>query len=320
MYEQQQSRWRPTREQLLWAGGIVAVVFAATVLCGYLFGWKWTGLPKRTLWDWLDLLIVPVVLAIGGYLFTRSENQATQRAAEQRAQDEALQAYLDGMAQLLTDKERPLHRAQPGDSLSSVARARTLTVLPRLDGDRKARVVQFLYESGLIAGARPILDLSEADLSGAILRRSRLFRANLFQANLTGADLSRGANLSYADLSYANLSGADLSLMANLSYASLIGANLSRANLSYANLAEATITEPPYGEITDEAITADLSYANLSGAILNRADLRGAILHGATGWTEEQLVQAKSLERATMPNGQKYEDWLTSRGEENSGS
>ena len=71
----------------------------------------------------------------------------------------------------MTDRERPLHRAQPGDSLSTVARARTLTVLPKLDGERKARVVQFLYESGLIVKKRPIIDLLRADLRRADLRR-----------------------------------------------------------------------------------------------------------------------------------------------------
>ena len=29
--------------------------------------------PAKTLWDWLKLLIIPAVLAIGGYLFTRFE-------------------------------------------------------------------------------------------------------------------------------------------------------------------------------------------------------------------------------------------------------
>jgi hypothetical protein len=33
----------------------------------------------------LNLLIVPAVLALGGYLFTRSETRATQAAAERRA-------------------------------------------------------------------------------------------------------------------------------------------------------------------------------------------------------------------------------------------
>jgi hypothetical protein len=41
---------------------------------------------------------------------------------------------------------------------------------------------------------------------------------------------------------------------------------------------------------------------------LSGADLTNALV------TEEQLYQAKSLEGATMPNGQKYEEWLKSKG------
>ena len=47
-----------------------------------------------------------------------------------------------------------------------------MTVLPRLDGDRKARVVPFLHESGLIAKNRPIVALH-----GANLRRADLLEA-----------------------------------------------------------------------------------------------------------------------------------------------
>ncbi len=58
---------------------------------------------------------------------------------------------------------------------------------------------------------------------------------------------------------------------------------------------------------------------------MTHADLRGANLSEALGITNEELEQqAASLEGATMPNGQKYEDWLKSKGRgedgENSGS
>src|SRR5919107_459197 len=86
--DQQQSR------QLLWTVGIVAVIVGACIFLAYVHEWKWTGLVKnpdfhkRTLWDWLNLLIVPAVLALGGYLFTRSESRRTRNAAdEQRALD-----------------------------------------------------------------------------------------------------------------------------------------------------------------------------------------------------------------------------------------
>jgi hypothetical protein len=138
--DQQQSRSQPTRKQILWTVGILAVI-VVIVGFAYVYEWEWTGLVKdphfhkRTLWEWLNLLIVPAVLALGGYLFTRSENRRTREdavrqrrldreLAEDRRQDDTLQAYLDGMSQLLTDKELPLHRTQSGDSLSTVARAR----------------------------------------------------------------------------------------------------------------------------------------------------------------------------------------------------
>ena len=161
-------RWRPTSlRELLWVVGIVvALAFAFIVLCSYLFWWKGTGFPGRTVWDWLDLLIVPAVLAVVGYVFTRSESQATREAAERRAQDEALQAYLDQMGQMLLDQERPLRQSKDGDEVRTLARARTLTVLPRLDRDRKGSIIQFLYESGLIGGGRTgIIDLKGAHLS-----------------------------------------------------------------------------------------------------------------------------------------------------------
>jgi hypothetical protein len=47
----------------------VALAFSIIVIRGYLFEWKCTGLPKRTLWDWLQLLIILAVLAGGGLWF-----------------------------------------------------------------------------------------------------------------------------------------------------------------------------------------------------------------------------------------------------------
>jgi hypothetical protein len=171
--QQQQSRWRPTRQQVLWTSGVIATLTIA-ILIGYGYG--------ITLWDWIKLLVVPAVIAAGGLWFNRQQRERELRTAreqreqeveiaERRTQDEALQAYLDQMStMLIPNKDQPsLYKARPGDGLSSVARARTLTVLPRLDGDRKARVVQFLYESGLIAKNHPILAMSGAYLSGANL-------------------------------------------------------------------------------------------------------------------------------------------------------
>src|SRR5215213_651657 len=131
--QEQQSRWRPTRRRLLWAGGIATLAFLIIVIGGYLFGWKWTGLPKETLWDWLQLLIIPAVLAGVGLWFNRqqqerqlkiAQEQREQDAkiAESRTQDEALQAYLDQIGQLLLDKDNiPLRESKEGDEVRTLA-------------------------------------------------------------------------------------------------------------------------------------------------------------------------------------------------------
>jgi hypothetical protein len=257
------SGWRPTLQQRVWAIKI-AFVLAVVVAIGYSYG--------ITLWDWIKLLIVPAAIAAGSLWFNAQQRDREQKLANERAQDEALQAYLDHMSNMLipTSKDLPsLYKARPGDSLSSVARARTLTALPRLDGPRKARVVQFVYESDLIAKGHPVLDLSGADLR----------QADLFAANLSNADLSN------TDLTGAFILGANLSGVI-LARASMSGANLVAADLSNADLREAI-----------------LSYANLRGAILNDADLRSALLGGAD-------MSDADLSRATMPDGELYENWI----------
>jgi uncharacterized protein YjbI with pentapeptide repeats len=84
--------------------------------------------------------------------------------------------------------------------------------------------------------------------------------------------------------------GNDVNLKnANLFSADLTGANLNDAELTGANLSEAVLTK-----------------ADLSVASLDDADLSSAL-----GITNEELEQqALTLDGATMPNGQKYEDWL----------
>jgi hypothetical protein len=233
--QQQESRRRPTRTQVTWIGiGVGAGLFAAIVVFGgYYFEWKWTGFPRRTPWDWLDLLIIPVVLAIVGYWFNRQQQSREFAISEQRAQHEALQAYLDQMAPLLTDEKRPLRRARPGEDLSVVAWAWTKTVLRRMGRVHKGNVLRFVNEAGLINKASPVFHLSGADLHGA----------DLSEADLCGADL-RGADLSEARLNGAILNRAQLGT-ARISVVLADGGaepaepnpvDLRRADLSQANL------------------------------------------------------------------------------------
>ncbi len=313
------------------------------IIVGYIYNWAWVGIGPnapsfqhgKTLWDWLQLLIIPAVLAIGGYVFnltvSRNERQAaanrdkTEReAATKRDQTEvdiaadnqqeaALQSYIDKMSELLLDKK--LRESADGEEVRNIARVRTLTVLPRLDEYRKQSVLQFLYESGLIHKDKPIIvldgaDLSdanlwEANLSDANLSRAFLFRANLNEANLGRANLSRAgllfANLSRANLIGANLSGTDAT-DANLSGAYLGGADLFEADLRGTDLSGADLSVSLQSKLMGKLSETNLVGANLTDANLTGANLSGANLVGALV-TPEQLDTVKSLKGATMLDG-----------------
>jgi hypothetical protein len=260
---------------------IVGVIIAACVIglifAGYWFNWSWTGFgpettePKqhaKTLWDWLQLLVIPAVLAIAGYAINFTINRNEQKSTRQRDQTEheittdnqreqALQTYIDKMSELLVHEH--LRESKQEDEVRMIARSHTLTVLRLLNGQRRTAVLEFLNDCKLINKDNPIVFLV-----GAKFEDASLIHYNLAGVGLVGARMSK-INLSEADLHEADLRYADLS-----------GANLREADLSKTILVEAYLTG------------ANLTGANLSGAI---------------GTTPEQLAKAASLKGATMPDG-----------------
>lgn len=127
---------------------------------------KWVGFSDKMLWDWLQLLAalaIPVVIAAGTLWFSAQQGEANTRIAQDQQQEDALQTYLDHMSDLLLNNK--LHESQPGDGVRNVARARTLTILPQLDGARKGEIVRFLLDARLIDRKNPIIDLFYAILS-----------------------------------------------------------------------------------------------------------------------------------------------------------
>ncbi|HYT44490.1 MAG TPA: pentapeptide repeat-containing protein, partial [Methylomirabilota bacterium] len=122
-------------------------------------------------------------------------------------------------------------------------------VLPRLDGERKRNVIQFLHESGLINKNTPIIDLHEADLREASLDDAELKDANLsgaklMKANLEGAKLN-GAYLREADLREADLRGAQMNNKTDLSGAILKGANYNTNRMQGMNAQGIPLTLEP---------------------------------------------------------------------------
>jgi hypothetical protein len=84
---------------------------------------------------------------------------------------------------------------------------------------------------------------------------------------------------------------------------------LEAADLSYADLKELELIKANLSE-------ANLSNADLRGAVLSGANLQGADFEVAKVTIEqikEHIAAAKTLNGATMPDGQKYEKWIKSK-------
>jgi uncharacterized protein YjbI with pentapeptide repeats len=240
--------------------------------------WSWTGIPERqvaqvdgfqvqpskTLWDWMQLVLVPAILIGATIVWSATQTSSANKREDRRSQDAMLQSYLTEMSGLTLGKK--LLSSKVDDPIRRVARTATITVLHRLDSDRKEEVVLSLSEAwllsrdcsivqphaaeaGLLSSDCPIVDLHGADLRGV---------------NLNGADLS-GTDLHVVDLEGAHLEGA------NLFKISLLGAHLEGAHLNRADLTMADLSG------------ANLTGADLTGAILTGADLTGAVLTAAKG-------------------------------------
>jgi len=151
-------------------GSVVGVIVARLVLVGFAGEFDFAGktiwdysFAGKTVWNYLDVFLVPVAVAVATFWFT-SQQDRRQREAEdaqqkiamdaedQRAQDEALQVYLDRMSELLI-YQRLHEKRNEYDAERVTARARTLAVLRRLDGIRKRTVLLFLREARLRACA-----------------------------------------------------------------------------------------------------------------------------------------------------------------------
>jgi uncharacterized protein YjbI with pentapeptide repeats len=292
---------------LIIIGGGLVFILIQTVLT------KNTGFEKKTLWDWMELLVIPLVLVFGAFILNRSERESERQQAEERAklereiandrqQEAALQAYFDRMSDLLLkEKLRTTKKAEVRD----VARTRTISIMRVLDRRRNNLVIQFLREARVVTDKNSILN--GAEMEGMDLQRLHLNEVYMQGANLEGADLQD------AYLYQANLQGARL-WRANLRNTILQRANLSEAILQEANLQDAFLWEANL----QSALLLD---TNLEGADLFQVNLQGARLQGANLSeanlseegklsaivTEEQLAEAESLKGATMPDGTKHE-------------
>src|SRR6266566_3720078 len=175
----------------------------------------------KILWSWLQFPVLAMLLIAGIIWLNIQQSQLSlQLSQQQRAtalqnahdqqQEALLMNYMDTITNLIVhDKLLTARVANPPDAVVVVAGARTREVLKKLDPDRKATLMRFLYETKLINNDHRIISMFGADLQHAHLRAIDLRDTYLAGANLAGADL-HGSDMHNVDLTGADLTRANL--------------------------------------------------------------------------------------------------------------
>jgi hypothetical protein len=275
--------------------------------------WQRTGFAGKTLWDWLQLLIVPLVLALAAFALNAAQadrdrqqdaRQAAQErvVAEDRAREDALRGYLQQISDLITD--HGLASRGAGQDVRVLASTLTTTTLRRLDRERKGALLRFLVAGDLINSTTtwidtrdgafgnvirgPRISLAGADLRGVVVPRflRRSSGPNGRGRYETVAATFSGADLRDADFRETNLEGVSLQ-SADLRGADFTDAGLSRTVLSFSCLSGARFARARIGE------ESDFRYAkgrgiDFSGARLNRVDF------GQAAFADAELEGAKT--------------------------
>ena len=304
----QRPGWLTTRNQILVATAIVliSVVVSDLILISYIN--NGLGYTQTNLWDWLGLLIIPVAITLAGIWLSNVQVRREVTAANEHAQDEALQKYLDQMSDLLVTKQ--LRNSAEDSDIRRLAQAHTLATLLKLDRNRKRHPLKLIAQLNLINRDKPLLHLKNAGLDTADLHEVTLLNVSLKEADLRLADLT-GANLRGSDLTWADLRGTDLRR------AVLINACLASANLlPYDRRNPGELSAPHLLNGSDpsdvdkrERLTptrltdVNLTPTRLDGANLQRADLSDAFLYRAnlTGVDlTETILTSADLRRADL--------------------
>ncbi|GCE05105.1 pentapeptide repeat-containing protein [Dictyobacter aurantiacus] len=196
---------------------------------------------------WLILLLILVVCL--GFVFTnlfqaqnaRMLSQQTQNSQVQLVHEQQRETILQNYMNKITDllvHDQLLTKRKVSDPAKVAADALTRQAFSRMDADRKAELMRFIYQTRLVSNDSVVLNLQDVDISNAHMGQIDIRDTYLVGANMSGSDL-HGAVLSDAILTFTNLAGANLS-KADLHACDLHNTNLTGANLSGANLRDAT--------------------------------------------------------------------------------
>ncbi len=330
---------------LLYIGIGVLLIF----LFIYLYDQPWTGFGKgvgnnvqsnspKTLWDWLELIIVPISLSLIAWFFKKSEIKTEKAISLEKNREGELYSFYDYVQNIHFSTDLNDNRTK--EMVSVLASARAKVIIGNLDVKRKASFIKFLYEVGFINIDGPIIVFDRPDFSGINLDNNSLFKMTIRGADFSNssfefstlsfsifsgscfskssfyfAQLQRAyfdwCEVDSADFSHANLEKASLGRLigknpnfsnAYLVEAHLIGAYLYKANFQKANMTQSILCRSKF--ISANFSYTDLSYADFTDANLMYANLKGANLEGTkfvrTIISQRQLNRAKTYEGAII--------------------
>lgn len=261
--------------------------------------------PGKTLWDLLELFLrssfVPFAIFLLGHQFQKRDKEKEQN----NLAEEAIEAYLKSMADILLNKDLAKKLYQNDDQLISsnvnesvcnVARALTIAILRRLEGDARRQdvILRYLRDTGLHKFILEKAHLSGMNLSGTSLWDFKLLGAKLRNTELLDTDLGE-ANLKGANLELANLKGA------NLKQANLRRSNLKQANLKYANLEGANLEGADLKKTCFIKIKKNLTIDQIKST----CNWKNAIYTGEWNWNEKTETWVPENKKAE-PENTKY--------------
>ena len=85
--EEQQRLWLA---QLKWVVVAIVAVFVVLFVGSYIYNWSWTGFHDHgRLWDWLSLLLVPMIVAVLPIWFSMRQSHGSNETSKQQHQQDA---------------------------------------------------------------------------------------------------------------------------------------------------------------------------------------------------------------------------------------
>jgi uncharacterized protein YjbI with pentapeptide repeats len=243
---------------------LLLIIANVAIVSNWISNFKWSGFQKKSFWDWLQLLIVPLMLALGAFYLNSAADFRDYQIAQERKQQEILTDYFSKMQGLIVETKKS--KETPGSKESNseerlllefrpTAQALTLSVLEQLDGKRKGKVITYLAESQLITAdnnepsPQPEIELDGANLKGMVLndvdqvvKNGNKLRVIIKKSDMTDSRFERIGLFANSDLTGSNFSNSILTSVdftnANMPQAKFIKGKINNVNFTDTKLKE----------------------------------------------------------------------------------